>query len=151
MKTNCRRLTPACLLVIALATAAAGPGPDLTQLRGTWDLTGGEINGKPLSPRVLGRHFRLVVDDGKWDNLVGDDPKPQHLTFTLDPTASPKRVDLVDPTDAHPADEGEVGIYKVDGDTLTVNLAGPGDKDRPSNFHSAKPTTVLRVYTRSKP
>ena len=144
------RVTLAVSAVLALGLTAAAPPPGVDELRGTWALTGGEVNGKPLPPKLLAKRFRLVIGDGKWDSYTGSDPKPEHLTFTLDPSASPKRVDLIDPTDAHPADEGELGIYKVEGDTLTINLNRPGGKERPTDFHATDHSAMVRVYTRVK-
>ena len=70
-------------------------------------------------------------------------------TFTIDPKKTPATIDLVPGKGRY---EGKTlpGIYKLEGDTLTIAFAEPG-KDRPTAFESkAGSGVVLVVHKRAK-
>src|SRR5262249_27015798 len=99
---------------------------DLDLFQGTWDIVGLETGGKAESEKnYKGNTFRF--DKDKATLREGAFPQVE-FTFTLDPTKTPKAIDL--------AGKNNVpvirGIYKLDGDNLTLSL-GIGAA-RPTEF-----------------
>jgi uncharacterized protein (TIGR03067 family) len=115
---------------------------DLEALQGTWQLVAqqraGRATGRPKNMRwvIQGNTIWLVVDRGE-----GPPPKVKvpaqksagqagkgkqadfrrglQMTFQLDPARAPKRIDLDGPRKG-----ASLGIYKLDGDALTLCMGG---------------------------
>lgn len=77
-------------------------------------------------------------------------------TFKLYPDKSPKEFDITPDADGGGKSETFQGIYKLEGDTLTAAVAGPGSP-RPKEFKSVAPTMgkkdegVILVVLKRKP
>jgi len=113
--------------------APADPA-DLDPLQGEWTMVSGTMDGQPLDKSML-KAGKRVTRGNETSVLFG----PQvfmKAKFTVDPTRSPKTIDLVH-TDGGSAGQMQQGIYELEGDTLRLALAVPG-KERPSDF-SASP------------
>lgn len=109
-------------------TPAAGGGarPDRDRLQGAWQVVEMAVRGKGLQkvPADQAGRLRAVFtgDELEWRGFK--------LTYTLDPSRTPKQMDWVS------KDEGRVrAIYELDGDALKVCLTNPGE-DRPTEFKS---------------
>jgi len=126
---------------------------DLKQLQGTWVHVSTEQFGvKRPEPRTLwvfeGNRARVHFSDRPHDVDVSNwrfRPEPiNHLLthqFTLDPAQSPKALDEQTEYKASKTltSPPRLGIYKLEGDTLTICLAGYHDNgQRPSEFTVAK-------------
>ena len=146
-------MTPTALFLAALLSAPA-PAPsdaakeDLKKLQGEWAPTAIQINGEKAPDKKLAR-TKLVVKDDKFtaleDNEVSDES-----TARLDPAQDPKAVDLAF-TAGPDKDKSVQGIYKLDGNVLTVCVAEPG-KERPKELSSAEGSgQILLVFKRAKP
>jgi uncharacterized protein (TIGR03067 family) len=142
-------------LVVALAAPGPRDKPPEPSVVGEWvaertTFAGGD---RPL-PKEPVRY--VFAADGTWATYRGDRKSPgQNRTYSVDPATSPAAIDLgFDEIDADrdPPSQRQVvrGIYKVDGDRLTLCLALAG-RGRPTAFESAadKPTT-LWVFKRLK-
>jgi RNA polymerase sigma factor (sigma-70 family) len=105
---------------------------ELRKMRGTWTKTETENivqNGKPLPPRE--KKVTYVIVDDKLIRLGDDGLIDETLTLKLDPTASPKAVDLVS------LRYGTLwGIYQLDGDSLKIRFSAE-EGQRPTEFSSA--------------
>jgi uncharacterized protein (TIGR03067 family) len=125
----------ACLAVFglsALLNAAAGEKTP-PKIEGTWTATGGIKNGKKLPPE----HFKevtsvLVYRDGKYNEVVmGEDTEAG--TYKIDATKNPPTIDF-SVTAGKQKGKTQVGLFKIDGDILTLALGKYGTADRPKNL-----------------
>jgi uncharacterized protein (TIGR03067 family) len=108
---------------------------DQNSIQGQWKLISGERSGKPL-PENVAAGARLVFDGNKITTTV----RGNATTFgvLLHPDRAPKAIDL----DMN-GTLGE-GIYKLDGDTLTIVHTESGEP-RPTKFatETGTPTTLM--------
>jgi uncharacterized protein (TIGR03067 family) len=99
-------------------------------LQGTWKLTAGEADGKPLTEKQLkdgklvikGDHYTVTLEGH--GTAMGEqklDPKPATKTIDIKDSSGPNK------------DKTCLGIYEVKGDELRVAFA-PTGKPRPSKF-----------------
>jgi uncharacterized protein (TIGR03067 family) len=143
-----------CLCILTLACMAglllAAPAPDKKdptkedqeKIQGTWKVEAGEIGGVKNPDRLL--KIQLVFSGEKIVSKSGDDEKEKG-TFQLDATPKFKTIDVR--TD----DQLVHGIYKLDGDTLTICLDESGEA-RPAEFASKEGSKVaLVILKRVKP
>jgi RNA polymerase sigma-70 factor (ECF subfamily) len=139
-------------LLLAAAPAAA-PG-DRDRLQGAWRLDAVEINGQPVALEKLKSGDKvlvgtLTVAGDSYTFRLGD--LRLALTFAVDPTKSPKAIDL---TEAEGPQKGRTyhGIYKVEGDTYTICRNVEPGKDRPTEF-ATRPDSglMLVVWKRAQP
>jgi uncharacterized protein (TIGR03067 family) len=106
---------------------------DTTELEGTWkDLHQG------WAFEFSGNKVKITA------------PSPQMCmegTFTSDPEADPKKIDIKIEKAGAPQYQGHtsLGIYKIDDVLLTLALAEPGNNNRPQEFSSASGAMVIRV------
>ncbi|HEX4613259.1 MAG TPA: TIGR03067 domain-containing protein [Urbifossiella sp.] len=133
--------------VVGLLGAAQPPkdGPakaDLAKFQGDWKVQSIEVAGMPL-PGVKAE--KLTFEGAKFVGLAGG------TTVNLDPTKSPKEIDLVLGADGRKW----MGLYKLEGDTLTLCLAmieqgKAADQKRPTDFDKKK-VQMLITAVRAKP
>jgi uncharacterized protein (TIGR03067 family) len=125
------------VVVAVVAAAAATAADEKKPLEGKWTVESVTRDGKPDdglkgATRVhQGDKYTVTPAEGsKAMAVVG--------TFTIDPTT--KSIDMK-PTSGRYKDKTLLGIYKLDGDKLTVAFAEPG-KDRPKDFEVKEGTGV---------
>lgn len=122
-------------LVIVVTLIAAAPAPKdapsppaaVNPLVGEWVVESHVASGKPL-PRV-GKAERVTITSDRWK--VSKESEAESY-LSVDATKDPPQIDVWVPDQ-----DGEVrcrGIYKLDGDTLTVSYTL--GKDRPTKFES---------------
>jgi uncharacterized protein (TIGR03067 family) len=134
---------------LALAASGAEDKKDEDALQGNWKVTSVENNGKKAEAKVIA-NMRLVVAGDKMTALDGKDVMDEY-TFRLDPTTRPRAIDLKVQTGD---EKGKTvrGIYRVEGDALTVCVAEPDKKDRPKEFLAPEGSSfMLLVFQRAKP
>jgi uncharacterized protein (TIGR03067 family) len=147
-----RSLAPLLLAAVSLAFAPAPfpkpPKPvkdDLTALQGPWQRLSYTFGGNPVT---------LVAPDGgsihaviKGNKLTYTQGTLVHgvWTFTPDRTVTPRRFTVV-------WKQGGTrlsGIYKVEGDTLTMQCGSKGEY--PPTFDPNRPGYYFSVFKRAKP
>jgi uncharacterized protein (TIGR03067 family) len=127
---NALSLLTVCLLPVAAEDAAK---KDLAAMQGTWKVEKLEYNGKDGTDKYS---FRLVFK-GNTGTITNNDEVAKdygRATFKLDPSTTPKCVDL---TIGGGVQKGVVleGIYEVKGDQMKLCVKVVGN-ERPTKFAS---------------
>jgi uncharacterized protein (TIGR03067 family) len=127
-------------------------------LQGDWvqteTVSSGGIVCKHREGQPDTNHFNLYIHkDQAIFHFDGTDPEDEiGTTFTVDSTRTPKTIDFVgvfSTITGYKKGEKTLGIYKLDGDSLTLCLAEEGLKTRPADFKAGDRTRLYR-FTRSK-
>ena len=140
-------MTPVLLL---LATTVAAPGgkdaekaPDA--LVGEWVAESLVKGGKPA--KVQEGTGMTFAPGGK--AVLAERGKGVDATYTTDPKKDPPHIDLMVPGPDGGKGKGLSGVYRLDGDTLTLCFGPEGD--RPAGFDSpAGSKLMLMVLKRKK-
>jgi uncharacterized protein (TIGR03067 family) len=141
-------------MAAALAVAAGGqekkPDAKAEKLDGTYLIVGFEQGGVELPEEVLkaspeaSRTVKIAVDKM---TFMTKDGKEKTITVKFDPTKSPKQLTSTETKDGKL--ETGVGIYKLEGDTLTVCVAeSDKEADRPKGFKSDKGSKTMVLMLR---
>ncbi len=142
---RCAVLLATLVPLLSLTAAAAdekekASKAELEKVRGRWKYVRSETFGKEIPIRG---ETVVVVDGDKWTletaTAKGETVKVE-WKFSIDPTQTPRAIDHVKKTEGQ-KDYVKKGIYKLDGDTLTVcfPMSFPGEepKPRPKEFKTA--------------
>ncbi len=120
---------------------------DLAKLQGQWVVVSLEHRGHVAEPAEF-EGQSSVYEKNRWTWKVGDKVMRRGI-ITLNSTRSPKAINTWDSDGPH-EDETVPGIYQLDGDTLKLCFAMPGEK-RPTEFTTKSGTgAILVVYKRKK-
>jgi uncharacterized protein (TIGR03067 family) len=133
------------LLVAVLGLVVAAdepPGEDMKALQGSWHLSSVEINGtatgdssaKPGPILVIKTNTMALLPEAQEKGKAAPDKDqdvPVKITFEIDQTKTPKTIDTK--TVRKETTVVELGIYELNGDTLTVCMARSGDP-RPTDM-----------------
>lgn len=147
----CRIVAIVCVLSTATALAAPAPLPkrgrlnaaaeDLRMMQGEWIVTqrtlgGGAFGSAGITALITGDRIKYL--------LVGE--VRTEWAITLDPTKSPKHFDrkrLAVVGKDH--DLTLLGIYKLDGDTLTIcHSSSDASQQRPVDFNGSHWLTIMK-------
>jgi uncharacterized protein (TIGR03067 family) len=140
------------LLCVVLAVGAPGvkdppKKKDAPTIHGEWTVESIMIGGMALPRQQAGGpETFLLSPDGTMTvrTSAGGVPKNEVGRYTLDEKKSPPEIDLI--PDAALKDTTMLGIFKLDGDTLTVCM---GEK-RPTKFETvAGEVTILLTFKRT--
>jgi RNA polymerase sigma-70 factor (ECF subfamily) len=128
-------------------TKVAAPLPsDKQRLQGVWIPIGSTVHGQKKDPADAKLQMWKLFFDGDKVNI----PDDRTVRYTLDPSKSPKRMDIFG-KDNKPM---MLVIYELEGDQLKISFkktyGRPSDVDRPTDFDTAKNESVLIVLQRRK-
>jgi uncharacterized protein (TIGR03067 family) len=125
---------------------AADKDAELKALEGAWEIDAATSDGENHTDLYAGMKLILKGSDYTIQFAENSDKG----TFAIDPEKSPKWIDIK--TGAKGPFKGLtlLGIYKIDGEKLTVCLQADG-KARPTEFDAKKTTrNMLLTYKREK-
>lgn len=103
---------------------------DRDLLQGGWTCIAGERGGEK-APEDFIKAFRMTFKDDQVTITIG--PMTKSGTAQIDPAKSPKHITMKIEGEA----KAGIGIYKLDGDTLTLAIGGE-DVGRPEGFVSGQ-------------
>jgi uncharacterized protein (TIGR03067 family) len=134
----------AVLLTITAAAPAQDVKQELEKLQGDWTVVSLEILGKPAAEATFKTQKLLITGDHGTFILAGG--QQNKFTMKIDPSKDPKTIDLT--IMAVDGERISRGIYKLEGDTLTI-CRTMGTKERPKEFKtSAQAGGMLVVHKR---
>jgi uncharacterized protein (TIGR03067 family) len=123
---------------------------ELAALQGEWELVSLEVNGRVATPTRLKDKagYDLTVAGNSWRTRR---PPDANATFVIDPAKTPKAIDRTSRLGGRPDSPEQtcLGIYKLEGDTLTVCHRASGS-ERPGAFESRNDQGVVSVWARKK-
>lgn len=144
-------------LLIGLALTVAAPAPKETPKKeapgivGSWNLEKAELGGMalPVPPGAgLGDLSLTFNEDGTVIATKGGKQEPDKTTYTHDAKKSPAEIDISE-TRGMGKDMIIKGIYKIDGETLTLCMSPLGE--RPTKFESpAGAQIIMMTFKRMK-
>jgi len=119
----------------------------IRELQGEWSLVAAVRDGQELPPSFVATGKRLVK--GNVTTVLFGKEVYLEAAFTLDPTSSPKTIDYI-VTAGDSQGEAQLGIYALEGDTVTYCLAAAG-QPRPTEL-AIRPGAggALTVWKRKK-
>jgi uncharacterized protein (TIGR03067 family) len=118
------------LVLVSTAGAQEAVKKEMAQLDGEWSMVSGEANGASM-PAAMVKTGKRVAKKGETTIFMGGRVYFK-ARFSIDPTKKPRTIDYT-MTEGPTKGKTHLGIYKLDGDTVTFCFAAPG-KDRPTEF-----------------
>ena len=123
------------LLITVLAVCAPGikEAPPPNPIVGEWMIEMATYSGQ-LSAKSGAFSWVFTADGKRFTRQKGKDVGDKKFGYRLDPKAKPQTIDLTD--DPSVPEKAIPGIYKIDGDELTICISGE-KLARPTDFESA--------------
>lgn len=121
------------------AAAANADNADRDRLVGNWTVVSGQEDGKAL-PAEKVKGSRVVITQDSW-TVHEENNQKRVMAFKIDPSTTPRHIDF---TTTEGSDKGKTsqGIYSLEGDTLRIAFAQPG-QDRPKDFNTKEGSKAM--------
>jgi uncharacterized protein (TIGR03067 family) len=122
---------------------ADDPPTERKAILGAWTIVAGEEEGKPLPTRVFTGQV-ITFNDTTYVIKI-DDRLVEKGTYALDPAKDPKAFDLKITESETDRDKSQLGIYKLQGDTLKMSFSRPGATTRPKRFETTPESATFTL------
>lgn len=142
-----RLLSISAAIVLAISFGAlAAPAPkesksDASKFEGTWTFTSWEHAGRVL-PDEARDTARWSVDGDKYNFEIQG--VKEVGTIKLDSSKKPATIDL-NISEGTDKGKSQLGIYKIEKDTITFCFARPGVSERPTEFSTTEENNQILV------
>jgi uncharacterized protein (TIGR03067 family) len=125
-------------VIAAVPTIAAQDTPApakltgvMAQVQGVWTMT--SSNGQDTA--ASGQQIVMSITNNRYEQTVNGQLS-ERGTFKLDESKKPMTVDVTI-TDGPSAGQTALGVFELNGNTLTVKVAQPGSTERPTDLAPA--------------
>jgi uncharacterized protein (TIGR03067 family) len=142
------RLATRVLLFCAIATIAADEPKrtdDAEAFKGEWKTVSVTERGQPVAAETV-KKIKFRFDAKSYVNTLDD--MVEEGGYAVDGSKTPRTIDF-DIKTGDDKGKKQLGIYKIDGDKITIVVALPGSTERPTSFKSG-PEVVEFVLEREK-
>jgi uncharacterized protein (TIGR03067 family) len=129
------------LLLGATLPIANADDHGLKALEGTWRMVECVNTGGRQDPELI-KEFRLVIKGNVHDEI--NPAEIVHATIRVDEATNPKSIDTTFTSGAQ-KNETTKGIYKLEGDRLTICRNHTAERPRPEKFESPEFTFVVLI------
>ena len=120
-----------------------------TKLKGKWSAVSIKHGGQSAPDEFL-KDFKFTFEEKTYTNVVNDDVIEEG-EYTIDDSKSPKTIDF-DIKKGQDEGKKQIGIFKIEGDKMTIVIAEAGEKDRPNSFKVEEGSSLIEaVLERVKP
>ena len=133
------------LLILSVVGLFAADDPkkdESDSLKGRWSAVSISAGGKP-APDESVKAFKFNIDDKTYSNLMGTEVVEEG-GYKIDASKSPKTIDF-DIKTGPDAGKRQLGIYKIEGDKLTMVVAQAGSDERPKSFKVAPESLIVEI------
>jgi uncharacterized protein (TIGR03067 family) len=117
-------------LLPALDGSSEAASKELARLQGEWTMAALEVNGDKVPPEKF-QASRLEIKEDRY--IVHTGRSTHEAKIKIDPAKTPKTMDMTFQDGDNKGDTAE-GIYKLDGDTLTICRPRLPPHERPTEF-----------------
>ena len=126
------RLTVTFIVLCAAGILAADDTKkdDAEAIKGKWKAVSISMGGEPLADELV-KNFKLNFESKDYTNTIGD--VVEEGSYSIDSTKSPKTIDF-DIKKGPDQGKKQLGVYKLDGDKLTLVVSAAGSTDRPTSL-----------------
>jgi uncharacterized protein (TIGR03067 family) len=144
------RIMTAFFFLSAIGLVAADDAKkEETKLKGKWTAVSLKHAGQSLPDEAL-KTFSCTFEEKTYNNVMNGEVVEEG-DFTIDDSKSPKTIDF-DIKKGHDEGKKQIGIFKIDGDKMTIVVAEAGVKDRPTSFKIEEGSNLIEaVLERAKP
>jgi len=131
------------MFILSLLFVTAGQAPQEAAktpsalLQGNWAVT--TFNGEPVPVEA---EAYLVFTGDKYEQWTGSNVD-ERGSIKLDTSKKPMAIDLII-VEGGDAGKTQLGVFEINGDTLSVTLATPGDLTRPVAINQGELQVVLK-------
>lgn len=137
------------------SASAAPPKPidpkaqkEMEAIAGTWGIVKVlKGDGTEMAMMDSVRTFKTVFEKDGTVRYINGMTADVEGTYKLDPTASPKAIDLTN--SASGKEETRLGVYELDGDTLRLSFHTPPSSTRPTDVKGSGGKATVTVYSRA--
>lgn len=120
-----------------------------TKLKGKWSAVSIKHGGEALPDDVL-KTFKCEFEEKTYKNVINGETVEEG-DYTFDDSKSPKTIDFAIKK-GHEEGKKQIGIFKIDGDEMTIVVAEAGVTDRPTSFKIEEGSSLIEaVLERVKP